>query len=256
MGAKGTGKTSLAVSASEHAPEVLDVTVTAPVDCKDVVVIQLDTEGILGAVDLGLEPRVIDLSSYDTWQSTERALANALKELKPLCASGEVKYVAIDLGELDMKIRAHVNPQASTDWEAVRAEGLKVFRALTALKVTLIGMSHTKAAFSAFEAPKAGVSKELASTLEGKEARAVGGERAQLTMDLSTGVAQPWRVNASMILVRERKRKMDFTTKKTTFEFVTHTQGSQKFEAGNRAMTKLAPIEKCSLKAMLRKVYG
>lgn len=247
-GAKGVGKTTLMASASICAGDSIpSPTLT---ECTDVVYIQLDKGGVRGAIDAGFNPGVIDLSSCTSWMEFNKALAAELKELLPLCKNGQVKFVGIDLGRCDQLIRLHVNPQKSTEWEGVRGEGLKLYNSLLILGVSLIGLCHLKAAYSAFEDVPQMKTQLGDSVLVGKEARATGGERAQLTADLSTGVAAPWKANANEF-VRERKRTKD------GFQYFTHTAASRKFEASNRAMSKLNAVEPGSLtfRAILNKAF-
>lgn len=249
QGAKGVGKTTLAVSASKYASD--SIPEKTPVDASDVLLIQLDQEGVLGALDAGYSPQVLDLAGLATWRETEKVLAEGLKEIMGM--STKPRFVAVDLGEMDARIRAHVDPQQSTDWEQVRGLGLKVFQSLSALKVTLIGMTHLKAAYSAFESKAEGKAGE--SVLAGKDAKAIGGERSQLVADLATGFATPWIRNCSLSIARERKRRVD-ATKKVTFEYLNHCVSGPKFEAATRSMTKLNPVETGSLRSILNKMYG
>jgi hypothetical protein len=55
MGSKGTGKTTFSVSASQFAGDRITGEVR---QCKDTLVIQGDSEGVMGATDAGLTPKL------------------------------------------------------------------------------------------------------------------------------------------------------------------------------------------------------
>lgn len=76
-GPRASGKTAFSVSASRRAGDVVKRAPGETVDCDDVLVIQGDNEGIMGAVDAGLVPKyILDMCDVKDWKSfTERLIA-------------------------------------------------------------------------------------------------------------------------------------------------------------------------------------
>lgn len=264
LGAKATGKTSFVASGSEACPATLPH--KGPlVDCDDVAFIQVEAESVLGAMDLGLRPRVIDVSNIAGWQKMNQEIAKAIAFLRPLCDSGEIKIVGIDLGAIDKEIRAWAagdkvvpaNKLGSDDtalnakdvnWGAVEAQGLSLYRALRTLNCLVVGMAHLKVtAYNPFSAKETGDQKQMGELV--RQQTGFGGEKSKLTADLSGGVYKPWVANASHLFTR------DIVDSNGKSQYVTHTASNPMFEAGSRRASKLQPVETRTLKAMLEDVY-
>lgn len=266
LGAKSTGKTSFVVSGSAHTPDVLPH--KGPlIDCPDVVLIQIEAESALGAMDLGLRPRVIDLSGVAGWQKLNHEIAKAINFLRPLAEKGEVQVVGIDLGAIDKEIRAwaggdKVIPKdklgqdevslAAKDinWGSVEAQGIALYRALRTLPCLVVGMAHLKVTnnnpYGAKETAEQKAAAELSRDVQG-----MGGDKSKLTADMAGGVLKPWMANCSNLFAREL-----IVDKNGKREYVTHTTSDAMFEAGSRRASKLAPVEKRTLKAMLKDMYS
>ena len=265
LGAKSTGKTTFVASGSEHCPTIL-VPGMAPVDCKDVALIQIEAEGALGALDLGLNPGVIDLSGVAGWQRLNNEIAKAIAYLRPLAEKGEIKIVGIDLGACDKEIRTwaagdKVIPKdklgqddislaaKDTAWGAVEAQGVALYRALRTLPCLVVGMAHLKVtAYNPFSAKETGDQKAMAELV--REQQGFGGDKSKLTADMSGGVYKIWLANVSNLFARELQ--VDKAGKKS---YVTHTSSGEMFEAGSRRQSVLAPVETRTLNAILKDMY-
>jgi len=247
MGPRGTGKTTFAVSASRYAGDTVG---GDPRKCDDVLVIQGDNEGHMGAMDAGLIPgMVLDTTDCNDWAAYQSRLAGGLRELERPLFDGTIKVVIIDLSWPAKLIDRSIDPSVQKDWKLVANEGGRLFRALSGLKgVTVIGVAQIKASSSPGETQQ---------SIDAGTAKAIGGERSTFTVDLPKGIATMWLDNCSFCFTREAKRVKD-AKGVVKREFRTLTQSSAKFEAKSRAETKLAPTEpgNRSLYALLREVYG
>ncbi len=253
VGPRASGKTTLSLSASKYAPDVLPApgATTERIVCEDVLVIQGDNEGIMGAMDAGLEPgHVADMTMVKDWAAYKTRLAQVLTEMKPKFDDGTIGVIIIDLGFPARLIDRSIDPSVQKDWKMVATEGGVLFRALSGLRgVTVIGNAQIKASVS--------MANETQVTADAATAKAIGGERSTFTVDLPKGIAAHWLDNCSLVLAREAKRVKgrDGTLTRT---FRTHTQSSAKFEAKSRAGSKLAPTEPGdrALRSMLACAYG
>jgi hypothetical protein len=128
-----------------------------------------------------------------------------------------------------------VAPKQISDWQAVGAQGLVLYRAFGPLRgKTIIANVHVKPL-------QAAVENDVAK--QASEARAIGGERATFGLDLVKGVSSPWVENASLVLAREVKKLKDPKTKTTVGrEYFTHTSASSRLEVKSRFASKLAPV--------------
>jgi hypothetical protein len=243
VGAGGTGKTTFSISASRHAGDTIPAGERTV--CKDVLLIQGDSEGVMGAVSAGLVPgNVLDMTGVPTWQGYCQLLEQKLREADALFKDGSIGVVVIDLAHPQNLILEAIKPSDQKGWGQVAAEGRKLFYAFSRLQnVTVIGNAQIKAAQSPGEKADA----QLAAS-----AKAVGGERAQLTIDLVKGIKQPWIDNASFVLQRQAKRHQG------RVHYATHTTASMRHEAKSRAQNVLAPTENGSitLRALLERAYG
>ncbi len=272
VGAKSTGKTSFVVSGSANAPVNMQPGASL-VDCPDVVLLQVEAESALGALDLGMRPRVIDLSNIPGWQALNMEIARAVQFLRPLVDSGEVKIIGIDLGAIDKEIRAwaagdKVIPKdklgsmevslaaKDVNWGAVEAQGTALYRAIRTLNCLVVGMAHLKVTnnnpFVLKQTDAEAKNAEMARDVQG-----YGGDKAKLTADLSGGVYKPWLANCSFLFTREVESKNVGTALVPKLEqrYVTHTSSTPTFEAGTRRASKLAPVETRTLKALLKDAY-
>ena len=272
LGAKSTGKTSFVVSGSDFAPFPLGSSGNL-VECPDVVLLQVEAESALGAMDLGMRPRVIDLSNIAGWQALNMEIAKAINFLRPLVDAGEVKIVGIDLGAIDKEIRAwaagdKVIPKdklgsmdislaaKDVNWGAVEAQGTALYRALRTLNCLVVGMAHLKVTnnnpFISKQTTDEAKNAEMARDVQG-----FAGDKAKLTADLSGGVYKPWLANCSFLFAREVEQKNVGTAIAPRIEsrYVTHTASTPVFEAGTRRTSKMAAVETRTLRAILTDAY-
>lgn len=265
LGSKSTGKTSFVVSGSEHCPAVLPHK-GGLIACDDVALIQVEAESALGALDLGLRPKVIDLSGIAGWQKLNSEIAKAVQFLRPLAESGQIKIVGIDLGAIDKEIRTwaagdKVIPAGKlgqdevalnakdVNWGAVEAQGVALYRALRTLPCLVVGMAHLKVtAYNPFSAKETGDQKAMAELV--REQQGFGGDKSKLTADMSGGVYKIWLANVSNLFARELQ--VDKAGKKT---YVTHTSSGEMFEAGSRRQSVLKPVETRTLQEILKDMY-
>jgi hypothetical protein len=249
MGSKGTGKTTFSVSASQFAGDRITGEVR---QCTDTLVIQGDSEGVMGATDAGLIPSyVLDMTHTKTWAAYEQLVVKGLTELKPKLDDGTIKVIVIDLAYPARLIEDEIAPKDPAGWSRVKAKGSSLYRALAGLKgVTVVANCQVKA--SAPLIPNQ-------SAEHAAEARAIGGEVSQLTMALTNGIAELWRDNASFILTRESRRgKAGLNGTEGPATYWTFTQSTKKYQAASRAKSILpAKMEgDITLRAILNKVYG
>lgn len=272
VGAKSTGKTSFVVSGSEFAPYPIKPG-SGVVECPDVVLLQVEAESALGAMDLGMRPRVIDLSNIAGWQALNMEIAKAIQFLRPLVDKGEVKIVGVDLGAIDKEIRAwaagdKVVPKdklgsmevslaaKDVNWGAVEAQGTQLYRAFRTLNCLVVGMAHLKVTnnnpFVSKQTDAEAKNAEMARDVQG-----FAGDKAKLTADLSGGVYKPWLANCSFLFAREVEQKNVGTALAPKIEsrYVTHCNSTPTFEAGTRRASKLAAVETRSLRALLDDSY-
>lgn len=246
-GSPGTGKTALSVSASAQAGNTIKQ--KTPVVCTDTLIVQGDAEGVLGAIDVGLKPAyIVDMTGHATWNDYLKDLLATFTQLKPKLGT-EIKNVVVDLSLVNRLIDKHVDPSVQKDWKLVAAEGTKFFQMLSTLKgVTIIGNTHLKPTSSPGES---------AGAANSSLAKSVGGEATTLTADLYKGVFQVWRDNASLILVREAKRKKQ-ADGSYAVEYKTLTQSTALHEAKSRARSTLPAVlsGEESLNSILNKVYN
>jgi hypothetical protein len=240
VGSKGVGKTTTAVSASKNSPDVFPHK-GAPVDCGDVVIIQSDAGGYEGALDAGMNPSVIDLSTAKDWAAWEQLFNKELKDLRQACSDGAVTAVAIDLTALDKLLRDEFIAKATIDspknWEVVTSKAGSVYKALRDLPnyPVIIGMVHptVKAEMS----NKADVVETMRAA---RDAASIGGERQLIVPDLAKGHQAIWVNNAAaqIGLMPKTEKKPDGSRVKTYRAFI---ESNNKMEAGSRWLHRLGP---------------
>jgi hypothetical protein len=243
VGSGGTGKTTFSISASKFAGDKIPA--GERVICQDVLLIQGDSEGVMGAVSAGLVPgSVLDMTGIPTWPAYCQMLEQKLKQAEGLFKDGSIKVVVVDLAHPQNLILEMIKPADQQGWGRVAAEGRKLFYAFSKLtNVTVIGNAQVKSSQGPGEKPEAALAAS---------AKAIGGERAQLTIDLVKGIKQPWIDNASFVLQRQVKRI------RGEVHYLTHTTASMRHEAKSRAQNVLQPTEDGSitLRALLARAYG
>ncbi len=267
-GSPKTGKTTLAVSASQFAPDTLPA--KPGVDCDDTLVIQLDSDGTLGAADAGLFPKVLDLSGAGGYENIDKELAKAIPMIREAVTKGEIRNVCIDLTVLDREIRlyaagdrggaksslgnADVTLSGDVNWNLVSARGLTLMRAFKTLPCTVIGMAHLRRTDNNYFL-KDGEKKAVEKV---NDIRGIAGDKAQFTADLSKGVYDPWVHACSGIFVTEVRQVQVGSGLKPKIEkqYVTHTGATPEFEAGARRSSVLQGMETRSLNAILRDMYN
>lgn len=247
-GPRGSGKTTFSVSASRFAGDLIP---GAHRLCKDVLVVQGDTEGIMGAHDAGLEPgMVLDMTRMKTWQEYLNRLRDALIEVWPMKRSGALKVIVIDLAMVSKLIDRAVPANTDKDWKHVAAMGQDFFHLFDKFTgVTVIGNTQMKVSTVWGEGTKKGANEAALNTAD---ARAIGGERSAFTIDLPKGVGNPWLDHASFIFMRRVRRTKDGRV------YSTITQSSAQHEAKSRSQSKLEPTEpgENTLHSLMRRAYG
>lgn len=250
MGGSGTGKSTFSLSASSYAPDIIG---KERVVCKDVVLLQGDIDGQMGAIDAGLTPGlVVDMNACKDWDAYEKLMGQAIMELRGMVAKGDIKYCVVDLELPAQLLIQKVSPNDQRGWGTVKAKSLEFFKAFGYIPgLTLIGNSQIKGA----ESPT-----ETAATGAAADAKAAGGVRSTFTADLVTSFKAPWINNSSSVFAREIKKVKDPMKKDAPprIEFFTHCYGSSRFEVKSRFMTKIAPTEpgERSLHSILKACYG
>ena len=252
MGPRGSGKTSFAVSGSRNAG---DVVMGTHRDCSDVMVVQGDHEGIMGALDCGLEPgSVLDMVHVKSWKEYQERLLMGLRQAYKMHARGELSTIVLDLAWPARLIESEINPTQAQDWGQVKQAGQKLFAYFSHVPgVTVIGISQIKSSMVLGEDSRKGAS---AGTLLTADARAIGGQRSNYSADLTKGVVTPWLDNCSFIFARRVRRVSDGDASKRSFSTI--TQSNREFEAKSRAASTLKPTEdgNASLFSLLSRAYG
>jgi hypothetical protein len=249
-GPRASGKTTFSISASRFAGDQIRGPKRL---CKDVAVIQGDSEGVMGALDAGLDPgpaRVLDMTKCPSWRSYLELLDAGLQEMTPLVADGSIRIIVIDLSLPAKLIDRAVPATAEKDWKVVATEGARLYNKFSHLSgVTIIGNAQMKPTVIWGEGTKRGPTEQAVLTAE---ARSIGGERSAFTIDLPKGVSGLWMDNASFIFMRRVRRTKDGRV------YSTITQSSQLYEAKSRCQSHLAPIEdgELSLHNLLKRAYG
>lgn len=249
MGPPGSGKSTFSASASAFAGDTLPL--KERVVCKDVAVIQGDTEGMLGAYSAGLEiPNVYDMTvcnSYDEYVTTLRA---DLREIAADVKAGTIKFLIVDLALPNRLLQVKLKPSNQKEWGELGFEGFMFFKMFSGLRgCTVIGNAQIKTT----ESPG-----ETAQAAAAAAAKSVGGERNTYTMDLVKGVGFQWQEHSSLTVSVERKLMRDPITKAKQPEYRIHTQSNGKFEAKSRFGSVLnAELPgTMTLNAILRQGYG
>lgn len=268
-GPRATGKTTFSVSASQFAGRHIEGDLDENKErrrtrqCKDVLIIQGDKEGVLGAMDMGLHPAfVVDMTDCTSWTVYYQRLKDALKEAQPLVEDGTLKVVVVDLNFPAKLIERHVedgikrNPEQHVqlgmkDWRIVANCGLALHQVFSQLLgVTVVANAQVKASFSAME---------TAAAADAAQARAIGGERSKFSIDLPKGIATPWLDNASFMFARHlhfaKERDADGERKR---EYRITMQSSATYEAKSRAQNRLPrnPLGVSTLRHILEQAYG
>lgn len=251
-GPRATGKTAFSVSASRFAGDTIRSVSdhTKRISCDDVLVIQGDNEGVMGAVDAGLVPKyVLDMADVKDWKGYQDRMVAGLRELRAQLTDGTIRVLIMDLGLPARLIDRAIDPNVQKDWKQVAIEGARLFMAVSGLAgVTVIANAQIKAAV----APG-----ETTISADASTAKAIGGERSTFTLDLPKGIASHWLDNSSFVFAREAKR-VKGANGQVTRSFKTLTQSSSRFEAKSRAESLLAPTEpgERTLHALLKTAYG
>lgn len=250
LGSKSVGKTTFCVSGSQYTPATLPAKPT--IHCKDVVILQSDTGGVLGPLALGLEPDVVDLSGCTKMQDWDKLFNEAVRDLRPLFANGTYRVLGIDLTALDKMWRQVFVAEAETDspknWDSVSAKALAVYRMLRDLpNVTLVGMAHVNVPAEIASRTDATVLTRMQAS---RDAQAVGGERATMTADLSKGFKSVWVNNADAVLALRRKKEGGVA------KHTVRLTPNKSIESGGRWESYFKDEEPALLYPMLKTVYG
>jgi len=269
MGAKGTGKTTFSVSASKFA----DDTIGGPRRmCSDVLLVQGDNEGHLGAMDAGLVPgMVLNMGKCKSWdgsiktpeglvkdpQSYISRWSRAYKRLGKVLSDGTIKIIIVDLNWPAKLIEKGitVSLEDRNYWKLVSLQGQRLYDAFNRFDgVTVIGNAQMKVHAIWGEDTRKGPSE---NSINVANVRSVGGERSSHTIDLAKGVASVWQDNASFIFTRKSMRGKEINGEVPRI-YKTVTQSTSQYEAKSRAQSVLKTIEpgELSLRSLLKRVYG
>ena len=252
IGPRGSGKTSFAVSGSRYAG---DVVMGGHRECADVMVVQGDHEGIMGALDCGLEPgSVLDMVHVKHWEEYQERLLAGLRQAYKMHAQNRLSTIVLDLAWPARLIENAINPGDAQAWGRVKQAGQKLFSYFGLVPgVTVIGISQIKSTLVLGEDSKKGASQ---GTLLTAEARAIGGQRSSYSADLTKGIVTPWLDNCSFIFARRVRRVAE--GQGSARRFSTITQSNREFEAKSRAASALDPTEdgNASLYSLLHRAYS
>lgn len=264
MGPRGTGKTTFSVSASAHADETIGGKRRV---CKDVLVVQGDNEGIMGAIDAGLEPAyVVDMCGVTSWDDERNGKRDpnsyvsrwnrARKALAAKISDGTIKVIVVDLNWPAKLIERAIMPKEIADWGLVATQGQRLFNAFNGFSgVTVIGNSQMKTTVVYGEGTKRGASEMSINTANVK---AIGGERSSHTIDLAKGINAMWLDNASFVFARKSNRGKEGPDGRVPRMYHTYTQSTAMYEAKSRAQSVLNTIEpgELSMRTLLKRAYG
>jgi hypothetical protein len=246
IGSPKTGKTVLACTASQYAPQPLNPKVRTVLP--DVCFVQLEPNGLKSATALGLVPKhVIDLSGSDfmvpvdfdavpdsksktsndallDWTKVRPALLAVAKYVKQ---TPEIKIVVIDnmSGFCEMT-EAYFQKVCLKDgkpdtfgvYSEVKKAATWVFNLFRLQKVLVIGLSHTKTSGQ--------------QDLEKLETKSVGGEATSQVAAMPAGSAGFWAKATDATVCTMRKKVKAGTTYR--YEYKMAVTSSQKLPAGNR----------------------
>lgn len=249
-GSPGTGKTTFSLSASAYAGDIIGA---APVECKDVVLLQGDCDGVQGGIDAGLRPGLIaDFTVCEKWPEYNKMLTEIIQDLKPMVDKGDVKYVVVDLSLPAKLLIDHLKPADQQGWGRVAAESMTFYKMFGFLKTaTVIGNAQLRSA----QAPT-----ETSVAAAAADAKAVGGERSTLSADLVKSFYAHWSENASFIVAREAKKKRNpmKPQEPPVTERFSHMHSSSRFETKCRFQTKVLATEPGdrTFNSILRACYG
>jgi hypothetical protein len=244
LGAPGSGKTSLACSASKRAGDMF--TPGKTLDVPDVLLLQGDAGGHWGAVDAGFRPKIetMEDDDYDSYVKHLEAVA------KNKTLMDGINIVVVDLAPVGRLLVAKYAPTQINIWQLVGAAGIKAFSSYHRLFAgkLMIYCCQIKPMESAVETD---ISKLAA------EARAIGGEKSQFTWDIVKGVARPFIENCSQVLARDAKKiKSAVKDAPVSLAYTTYTAASKRFEVKTRFASKLPPTlpGDMTLRAILNKM--
>lgn len=277
-GMKAAGKTSFLASAGAAVPDTYEELITRAragetFDCSDVVMFQLETDGDLGALDLGMRPRVVDLTRrYVSWPELHQALREEVLKLLPEARAGKIRAVGIDLGSadraivrfaagdkatlanMDLKTILDISAQ-EVNWNAVATQGGNLWSMMRALPCTVVAMAHLKVANAGARTEKVTTEARERQDAE-RDLRSYGGQDQKLTADICKGVYAEWFKNASHIVACHVDRVNVGTLMAPKYEtkrcVVTEQDGT--YEAGTRARSILKPRETRTMNGILRAI--
>lgn len=277
-GHKAAGKSSFLASAGAAVPDTFEELIARTskgemFDCSDVVIIQLETDGDLGAFDLGLKPRVIDLTRrYISWPELQACLREEILKLLPEARAGKIRAVGIDLGGVNKAIGRFsagdkatlANIQVSTaldlsanevNWNAVSTQGGNAWAMMRALPCTIAAMVHYKVANAGARTSKQTTEDRERSEAE-RDLRAFGGQDQKLTADIYKGVYEEWHKNASHIVACHVDRVNVGTLMAPRYEtkrcVITEADGT--YEVGTRARSVLKARETRTMNGLLKAI--
>ena len=252
MGPPGSGKSTFSASASKFAGDTLPV--NPPCVAEDVVVIQGDTEGMLGPLSCGISvPHIFDMTDCPDWDTYMRTIRTDLrKEILPMVQDGQVRIIIVDMSLVNTLINAKIMPDNQKAWGAVKYEGMMFYKLFSSLRgCTVIANAQIKTT----ESPGETIQAAAAAT-----ARAVGGERSLYTADVYKGVGGMWADNSSLTVSIERKQVKDPANPaaKKVLKSTIYTQTNARFEGKSRFGSALLPEEPGSrtLYSIMKQVYG
>jgi len=276
---KGTGKTTFLASMSKSVPdtfaELLKQTKEGKIfDCSDVVSLQGETDGDLGALNAGMKMRVIDLTdSYFNWSEFSALMTKELEKLRPDCVAGRIRAIGVDLGPASQALQSYAsgnrttlksltsNPDASFSadqnvWNAISAQGFLFFNQLRTMPCHIVGMAHLKVLDAGMRTNKASAADIERNQLERQIRSASEGADYAYTPDLMKGILAPWNNHSSQIFI-PRKANVNVGTAanpKWESRYYVQTAADDFAYAMCRAQSLVEPKETRTFNAILNQI--
>jgi hypothetical protein len=207
MGPPKTGKTVFVASGSKNAGAKRFT--GKRVDASDVVLINLDTGGWLGALDGGYDVDVEDLSNLQTYGQMFKGIKEVIAKLAPRVKAGEVNVVGIDLTPLNIaiamdsaKLKFSNESELSTsaanvDWTLVQTQGVNLHKELKKLECLVVMQCHVRVSDNN---PKG---NETANAKVARELRSLGGQLTTVQPALYAGILNSFNPNVTWCMASD-----------------------------------------------------
>jgi hypothetical protein len=276
---KGTGKTTFLASMSKNVPDTFEELLKQSkegkvFDCSDVVSLQGETDGDLGALNAGMKMRVIDLTDdYFNWNEYMTLLVKHLSALLPEVRAGSVRAIGVDLGPASQALQSYAsgnrttlksltaNPDASfladqSVWNSIAAQGLQFFNLLRTMPCHIVGMAHLKVLDAGMRTMKAAAADIERNQLERQIRSASEGADYAYTPDLMKGILAPWSNHSSQIFIPRKANVNVGTAANPKWEgrYYVQTAADDFAYAMCRAQSLVAPKETRTFNAILNQI--